>query len=655
MTIKAQLRLLLVIIGCVFTVMFVILLQSGRSSKQYQATDLTMSLIIKEISDINLVLGDYLIYHHDRPLTQIERRLASITKHVETLQFKDSEFRGVQAEMQQNLELTRQLFEKLRRLHDEFHKQYNAEISERIDPFVHDEIENLAKRLSLLSLSLVNSSHRLMKSLAEKQLAEFSVYYRLTVAGLVLCFFVLTLSFLMFSRRLAHLVRDIKNSTERIAYGELDHRIDSKERDEFGDLARAVDKMAVSLHVARQSYNDQYRKLQQEAAERRAAEVYARSLIEASLDPLVTINADGKITDANEALSLATGLSSEQLVGTDFYSYFTDPEAARSGYMQVFTDGAVRDYSLAIRHISGSVTDVLYNASVYRDESGQILGVFAAARDITERKKAEDLRQKLNEELEIRVRERTEALDAVVASLKSSNRELEQFAYVASHDLQEPLRMISSFTQLLAQEYKGRLDAEADEYIHYVVDGANRMQCLIQDLLSYSRVATRGKPFEPVDLNMVIGVVQSSLQVQIIEAGAMLVHDPLPTIMADSSQMTQLFQNLVSNAIKFRGADLPLVHLSSSDEGDCWHITVRDNGIGIEAQYFERIFLIFQRLHTREAYQGTGIGLAVCKRIVERHGGRIWVESEAGKGSTFHVTLSKTAVNPVVTGYVDKL
>lgn len=232
-----------------------------------------------------------------------------------------------------------------------------------------------------------------------------------------------------------------------------------------------------------------------------------------------------------------------------------------------------------------------------------------------------------------------EQLKQRAEELARSNADLQQFAYVASHDLQEPLRMVASYTQLLARRYRGRLDDDADEFIGYAVDGATRMQNLIQDLLAYSRVGTRGKEFGPTDCNALVDRVIADLAPSIQETSAAVTREDLPTIVADGPQLGQVFQNLIANAIKFHGPKCPWVRVAARPEGESWHFTVSDNGIGIEPQYLDRIFVIFQRLHGQGDYPGTGIGLAICKKIVERHGGRIWVESRPGHGSTFHFTM----------------
>jgi len=234
---------------------------------------------------------------------------------------------------------------------------------------------------------------------------------------------------------------------------------------------------------------------------------------------------------------------------------------------------------------------------------------------------------------EIAVRAETQA------ALQRSNTEFEQLAYVASHDMQEPLRKIASYLQLLSQRYHGQLDADADEFIGYAVDGAKRMQALINDLLAFSRVGTKARPFAPTDCTAIVRTSLADLQFAIEESGARIEVGNLPMVMGDATQLAQLFRNLLSNAIKFHRDEPPVVRVAAAPSGSCWRFTVSDNGIGIAAEYFERIFVIFQRLHGRGQYAGTGIGLAICKKIVERHGGQIELRSIEGEGSTFAFTL----------------
>jgi len=266
--------------------------------------------------------------------------------------------------------------------------------------------------------------------------------------------------------------------------------------------------------------------------------------------------------------------------------------------------------------------DVWDRGRVVQSSRGPTVRMVGSITDITERKRAE--------------RELRETTD----ELARSNADLQQFAYVASHDLQEPLRMVASFVQLLERRFRGAIDKEADEWIEYVVDGVKRMQQLISDLLQYSRVGTRGKAFQQIDLQKVLDRVLANLKATIQESEAKITCDPMPTVLGDDVQLCQLLQNLIGNAVKFQPEGVtPEVRIGAERHENTWTFSVRDNGIGIDPQYVERIFVIFQRLHSRNEYEGTGIGLAICKKIAERHGGTIWVESEVGKGATFFFTI----------------
>ena len=307
-----------------------------------------------------------------------------------------------------------------------------------------------------------------------------------------------------------------------------------------------------------------------------------------------------------------------------------------------------------------------------KDDSGKVIKMYGTNQDITEHKKAEDKMQELVEKLQASEEELTSSneelratseelkttneelnlqmdfevaakrdLEEIAHKLKISNRELEQFAYVASHDLQEPLRMVSSFTQLLERRYKRQLDADADDYIGFIIEGSQRMKYLIDDLLEFSRLNTQSREFESILLKITLEDVLRNLKTSIMENNAQITHDPLPTIIGDPSQINQLLQNLIANAIKFHGDEPPKIHISAEESGDEWIIGVSDEGIGIDPDHQEQIFRIFKRLHTREEYSGTGIGLAICKRIIDKHNGKIWVESELGKGSNFYFTIPK--------------
>ena len=298
---------------------------------------------------------------------------------------------------------------------------------------------------------------------------------------------------------------------------------------------------------------------------------------------------------------------------------------------------AVEDRDAMIQGLSAGADDYIAKSSDLDLLRARVLAQIR-------RKQFQDENRMIREHLLRREKEEAEkhsqVLEVRAAELKRSNEDLQQFANIAAHDLQEPLRTISSFTQLLAQRYKGKLGADADEFIAYAVDGAQRMQLLIQGVLAYCRVGTTEKDFQEISSETALQQAVTNLHGAIGASGAEVTYDPLPAVIADNVQLSQLFQNLVGNAIKYCNAVPPRIHVSARKSGECeWIFSVRDNGIGIEPRYFEKIFLMFQRLHGRTEFSGTGIGLTVCKKIVERHNGRIWVESEAEKGSTFYFAL----------------
>ena len=387
-----------------------------------------------------------------------------------------------------------------------------------------------------------------------------------------------------------------------------------------------------------------------------------RLITEKAADMIAVVDTRGHRVYNSPSYERIMGYSPEELEATSSFEQIhpDDREKVKEAAAEACRSGVGRQIEYRMCHKDGSWRVLESTASTILDAEGRVDKLVIMNRDITDRKRAETALQEHKIHLEELVATRTaeliranellqrditerkrvqQELTRKLEELARSNAELEQFAYVASHDLQEPLRMVASYTQLLARRYKSKLDADADEFIGFAVDGASRMQQLIEDLLSFSRLTTRGKALTWTQAEAACNAAIGNLQESIKDSNAVVSVGPLPAVLADASQLAELFQNLIGNAIKYRNERRPEIHVDARPHGNEWVFSVQDNGIGIEQQYFERIFQMFQRLHTRKDYPGTGIGLAICRKIIERHGGKIWVESQPRQGSTFLFTI----------------
>jgi PAS domain S-box-containing protein len=368
-----------------------------------------------------------------------------------------------------------------------------------------------------------------------------------------------------------------------------------------------------------------------------------QSVVEGTSDPIYIRDREDRFVLANSACAKLFNRSENEMAGIRLPDLMPDwaCRGITDSDREIMRIGTTRTVEEIVA-VDAVDRIFLTTKGPYRDADNNTIGTIGIARDITELRRLDAARlEALTHDIRVR-KVAEEHLADTVAELKRSNDELEQFAYIASHDLQEPLRMVASYTQLLAERYKGRLDSDADDFIAFAADGANRMQQVILDLLAYSRAGADVREAHQISSERALQLALGNLQAAITESGAMVTHDALPDITMDDRQLTQIFQNLVGNAIKYRGVEPPRIHVAvNTGDPNEWKFSVRDNGLGIESQYFEKIFVLFQRLHGPEEFEGTGIGLAICKKLLDRIGGRVWVESQPQQGSVFSFTIPK--------------
>ena len=347
-----------------------------------------------------------------------------------------------------------------------------------------------------------------------------------------------------------------------------------------------------------------------------------RNIVETANEGIMIGDTSGKIIFVNSKTEEILGYTADELIGTDGL-FLIDKNELEIAHKQIKDrkKGIKEEYERKFIRKNGEQIWAIVSATPLQDNKGNHTGNLSMITDITGRKKRE---------IELKL---------TMDKLKRSNQELERFAYVSSHDLQEPLRMVTLYSQLLERRYKDSLDDDADDFIEYIVENAKRMKQLIDDLLEYSKVTSQAKEFENVELEKLLDVVLNNLSISIADNNVKVTHESLPTIFADQNQMLQVFQNLITNAIKFRGVQTPEIHISAQKDQTEWTFSVSDNGIGIKPEHQKQIFEVFKRLHTREEYPGTGIGLSIVQKIIKHHDGQIWVESEPGKGSTFYFTI----------------
>jgi PAS domain S-box-containing protein len=749
MKIKTKLQITTVVSLIVALVIGSILFFSARQVNDSIKKDMAVDEIIRGLFELNILTNEYLMHHEERAETQWQLKHDSIKRLLEEVEVKSPEKMVLLKRMCESHKDIKNVFSQMI-LNYESYRDERSGTSQELN-------EMLVGNLDTKSRSMVSDAYQLAKiSSARLIVSQQRAYFLVLLFTLIIAVVVATVSFSIYSG-VVKPIGKLHEGTEIIGAGNLDYKVGTMAKDEVGQLSRSFDQMTIQLKESFVGLEKEIAERKRMEQELRAAPLYARSLIEASLDPLVTISSDGKIMDVNEATEQVTGITRDRVIGSDFSDYFTEPDKAREGYQRVMSEGLVKDYPLSIRHISGRTTDVLYNAtiyrneagevqgvfaaarditerkraqealrlvnaynrslieasldplvtigsngkitdvnaatekvtgysrdeligedfsdyfteqekakvgyqqvfregfvrdyaleirhqdghltpvlynaSIYRDEAGRVIGVFAAARDITDRKRAEEEVRTLNTELEQRVVDRT-------AQLEAANKELEAFAYSVSHDLRAPLRAIDGFSRVMLEDYIDKLDDEGKRYLNIIRSNTQKMGQLIDDLLLFSRLGRQELRASGIDMGKLAKAVSEELKLAVPERKLKFTINTLIPAQGDQAMIRQVFVNLLSNAVKFtRPKERAVIEVDGRSEGNENIYYVKDNGVGFDMQYVGKLFGVFQRLHSTVEFEGTGVGLAIVQRIIHRHGGRVWAEGKVGEGACFYFTL----------------
>ncbi len=623
MTIKSFFHYTSFFLICLILVAALALIMTSRELNDIATQNQLATEIVRGIFELNLLTSDYLIRHGQRVQRQWFARHSSLGSLLKRAHFSGSGTGETMIVMTDDHQDLKSLFEELMKTVAEQAGGTDEAATTRLKEWQ----ERIIGQISVKSQSMVDSAFQLQRVMLKRAKTIQHMNLFTVLGSFIFIGAMMVLYSRLIIRKVVEPIEVLHEGTRIIAKGDLDFKVEIESENELGELGRSFNDMTTNLKQVTASRDE----LDREVQERKRVEAALRkseAAIRHQWEQFLAI-----LENFPEALYVVDPATYEVIfVNRHFTDVLGDNPVGKKCYRAFqglddpcpFCTNDIIQKNGAPYHWEhhNKLLDVHYfiTDQIIRWPDGRNVR-FEAAIDITQRKKAEEKMQELMEEL------------------GRSNRELEQFAYIASHDLQEPLRAIAGFLRLLEKRYYEKVDDEGKMFIDRSVAASSRMKNLIQSLLAYSRVHTRAKEFEQVLGEKLLESALANLQVAVNESQAVVTHDPIPELEADPSQITQLFQNLIGNGIKFRGERTPEVHVGVKQHDGEWLFSVRDNGIGIEEQYFERIFRIFQRLHSRREYSGTGIGLSLCRRIVERHEGRIWIESIPGEGTTFFFTL----------------